>query len=157
MTDLIHDLRAPVAEPGTGQVRTGTAVSRVDGRAKVTGDARYAAHSAYLKLRERLSYAFALVSVAAALDIGPDGAIRSARIALGGVAHKPWRRPEAEQLLEGKQPDPALFGQVADKLLEGAVGHGHNDFKIRLARNAIVRALKTAVEGTVTNTGERND
>ena len=118
---------------------------------------RYAAHSAYLKIRERLSYAFALVSVAVGLDIGADGAIKSARIALGGVAHKPWRRPEAEQLLEGKQPDPALFGQVADKLLEGAMGHGHNDFKVRLARNAIVRALKTAVEGTVTNTGERND
>jgi len=118
---------------------------------------RYAGHSVYLKLRERLSYAFALVSVAAALDIGADGAIKSARIALGGVAHKPWRRPEAEALLEGAKPDPALFGEVADKLLEGAVGQGHNDFKIRLARNAIVRALGDAVQGTVTNTGEPND
>jgi xanthine dehydrogenase YagS FAD-binding subunit len=118
---------------------------------------RYAAHSAYIKVRERLSYAFALVSVAAALDIGADGTIRSARIALGSVAHKPWRKPEAEALLAGQQADPALFGRVADVLLDGATGHGHNDFKIGLARKAIVRALQTAVAGTVPNTGEPND
>lgn len=117
----------------------------------------YKDHSVYLKVRERLSYAFALVSVAAALDIGADGVIRSARIALGGVAHKPWRKPAAEALLEGAKPDAALFARVADALLEGALGQGHNDFKIRLARNTIVRALDTAVQGTVTNTGERND
>lgn len=121
-------------------------------------DARcYAAHSAYLKIRERLSYAFALVSVAVGLDIGADGVIKSARIALGSVAHKPWRKPEAEALLEGQKEDPALFGRVADLLLEGAVGQGDNDFKIRLARKAIVRALQTAVQGTVTNTGEPHD
>jgi xanthine dehydrogenase YagS FAD-binding subunit len=118
---------------------------------------RYARHSAYIKVRERLSYAFALVSVAAALDIGSDGIIRSGRVALGGVAHKPWRKPEAEQLLEGQQADPALFGRVAEVLLDGAVGQGHNDFKIGLARKAIVRALQTAVQGTVTNTGEPHD
>lgn len=118
---------------------------------------RYARHSAYIKVRERLSYAFALVSVAAALDIGSDGIIRSSRIALGGVAHKPWRTPEAEGLLEGQQADPALFGRVADLLLDGAVGQGHNDVKIGLARKAIVRALQTAVQGTVTNTGEPHD
>jgi len=118
---------------------------------------RYAAHSAYIKVRERLSYAFALVSVAAALDLGSDGVIRSARIALGSVAHKPWRKPEAEALLEGQKEDPMLFGRVADLLLEGAVGQGHNDFKIGLARKAIVRALQTAVRGTVTNTGEAHD
>jgi xanthine dehydrogenase YagS FAD-binding subunit len=118
---------------------------------------RYARHSAYIKVRERLSYAFALVSVAAALDIGADGIIRGGRIALGSVAHKPWRKPEAEQLLEGQPADPALFGRVADVLLEGAVGQGHNDFKIGLARKAIVRALQTAVQGTVTNTGEPHD
>lgn len=121
-------------------------------------DARhYAAHSAYLKIRERLSYAFALVSVAVALDIGADGVIKSARIALGSVAHKPWRKPEAEALLEGQKEDPALFGRVADVLLAGAVGQGDNDFKIGLARKAIVRALQTAVQGTVTNTGEPHD
>jgi xanthine dehydrogenase YagS FAD-binding subunit len=118
---------------------------------------RYARHSAYIKVRERLSYAFALVSVAAALDIGSDGIIRSGRIALGGVAHKPWRKPEAELLLEGQQADPALFGRVADLLLDGAAGQGHNDFKVGLARKAIVRALQTAVQGTVTNTGEPHD
>lgn len=118
---------------------------------------RYAAHSAYIKVRERLSYAFALVSVAAALDIGPDGAIRSARIALGSVAHKPWRKPEAEALLAGQQADATLFERVADVLLEGASGQGHNDFKVKLARKAIVRALQAAVRGTVTNTGGTHD
>ena len=118
---------------------------------------RYAAHSAYIKLRERLSYAFALVSVAAALDLGPDGVIRSGRVALGSVAHKPWRKPQAEALLEGQRPDPLLFGRVADVLLDGALGQGDNDFKIAMARKAIVRALQTAVQGTVTNTGEPND
>ncbi|MBB3220842.1 FAD binding domain-containing protein [Pseudoduganella umbonata] len=112
---------------------------------------RFVAHSAYLKLRERLSYAFALVSVAAALDIGDDGRIAGARIALGGVAHKPWRLPEAEQLLEGAVPGDEVFGRVADALLHGAVGRGANDFKIPLARNAIVRALHVASRGTVTN------
>jgi xanthine dehydrogenase YagS FAD-binding subunit len=118
---------------------------------------RFAGHSAYLKIRERLSYAFALVSVAVALEIGADGVIQDARIALGSVAHKPWRKPEAEALLKGQKEDPALFGRVADVLLEGAVGQGHNDFKIGLARKAIVRALQTAVQGTVTNTGEPHD
>ncbi len=118
---------------------------------------RYAAHSVYLKLRERQSYAFALVSVAAALDMDDAGNIRSARIALGGVAHKPWRRPEAEQLLAGQAPDKALFARVAAVLLDGAVGQGHNDFKIAMARNAIVRALQDAVRGTVDNTGAPRD
>ncbi|WP_338766609.1 xanthine dehydrogenase family protein subunit M [Massilia sp. METH4] len=117
--------------------------------------ARFARHSAYLKLRERLSYAFALVSVAAALDIGADGTITAARIALGGVAHKPWRLPEAERLLEGARPDDAVFAGVADALLQGAVGRGANDFKIPLAHNAIVRALHVASQGTVTNQGTR--
>jgi len=117
----------------------------------------YRAHSVYMKLRERLSYAFALVSVAAALDIGADGAIRSARLALGGVAHKPWRNPQAEAMLAGNRPDEALFGDAADFLLQGAVGQGANDFKIPLARNAIVRALLAATEGTAMNTGENDD
>lgn len=118
---------------------------------------RYAAHSVYLKLRERLSYAFALVSVAAALDMAGDGSIRSARVALGGVAHKPWRKPDAEALLEGRRPDAALFGRVADMLLDGAIGQGHNDFKIPMARNAIVSALQAAVQGTVVDSGVSND
>ena len=118
---------------------------------------RYAAHSAYIKLRERLSYAFALVSVAAALDIDTGGVIRSGRLALGGVAHKPWRIIEAEALLEGQRPDAQLFGRVADAALKGAVGQGDNNFKIGMAHNAIVHALQTAVLGTVTNAGESHD
>jgi xanthine dehydrogenase YagS FAD-binding subunit len=101
----------------------------------------------YLKLRDRLSYAFALVSVAAALRI-EGGVIAKARIALGGVAHKPWRKPAAEALLRGKPPSSELFFTVAQALLEGAVGQGKNTFKIDLARKAIVRALRQAAEGT---------
>ncbi|KQP22958.1 xanthine dehydrogenase family protein subunit M [Pseudorhodoferax sp. Leaf267] len=118
----------------------------------------YAAHSAYLKLRERLSYAFALVSVAAALDLDADGRIRSARIALGGVAHKPWRDPSAEALLVGAPATTASFDRAAAQLLQGAqaqgVGPGSNAFKIPMARRAVVRALATAALGTVTNTGD---
>ena len=113
---------------------------------------QFAAHSAYLKLRERASYAFALVSVAAMLDIGEDGMIREGRVALGGVAHKPWRLPEAEALLQGA-PDPARFGAFSDRLLQGAQGQGGNEFKIVMARRAIVRALSMAVAGTHNNIG----
>jgi xanthine dehydrogenase YagS FAD-binding subunit len=107
----------------------------------------FSAHYTYLKLRDRLSYAFALVSVAAALQIDGDRMV-SARLALGGVAHKPWRRPEAESVLAGQKPSPAVFHAAADRLLEGAAGQGQNDFKIELARRAIVRALTQAAAGT---------
>jgi xanthine dehydrogenase YagS FAD-binding subunit len=116
---------------------------------------RFAAHSAYLKVRDRLSYAFALVSVAAALDLDDAGTIRAARIALGGVAHKPWRVEDAERALEGKPADEAVFGAAADRILQGARGHGQNDFKVPLARNAIVQALVTAARGTGHAKGER--
>jgi xanthine dehydrogenase YagS FAD-binding subunit len=119
--------------------------------------AQFAAHSAYLKFRDRASYAFALVSVAVALDIGDDGAVREARIALGGVAHKPWRVPAAEALLAGQQPSAALFASAADALLSGAQGQGENDFKIDMARRAVVRALEQAVAGTYDNTGSERD
>ncbi|MFB9241866.1 xanthine dehydrogenase family protein subunit M [Massilia antarctica] len=112
---------------------------------------QFAAHSAYLKLRDRASYAFALVSVAAALDIGPDGTVRAARVALGGVAHKPWRVPAAEDALLGKQPASAAFEACAELLLAGARGHGQNDFKIPMARRAVVRALGQAAAGTIDN------
>ncbi|MEE7546721.1 xanthine dehydrogenase family protein subunit M, partial [Xanthomonas sp. Kuri4-1] len=81
----------------------------------------FAGHSAYLKIRERLSYAFALVSVAAALELDAEGRIRQARIALGGVAHKPWRRPEAEALLVGEIASPAAFARAAEALLADAL------------------------------------
>jgi len=107
----------------------------------------FARHYTYLKLRERLSYAFALVSVAAALEM--EGAtITEARLALGGVAHKPWRDPSAEALLNGRAAAQENFEKAADMLLRDAKGHGHNDFKLPLARNAIVRALTQSARGT---------
>jgi xanthine dehydrogenase YagS FAD-binding subunit len=107
----------------------------------------FAAHYTYLKIRDRLSYAFALVSVAAALEL-EDGNIAEARLALGGVAHKPWRDREAEATLEGKRPTAKNFARAADVLLLGARGFGQNDFKIELARRAIMRALGQAARGT---------
>ena len=103
----------------------------------------FAAHAHYLKLRDRASYAFALVSVAAALDVR-GGVIQDAALALGGVAHKPWRRPEAEARLVGRDPSDAAFGEAADLLLQGAKPASQNGFKVTLARRAIVRALQTA-------------
>ena len=100
-------------------------------------------HFAYLKLRDRASYAFALVSVAAALELD-NGIITEARIALGGVAHKPWRDQDAEASLIGKQPTKQNFQAAAKLLMAGAKGYGDNDFKIKLADKAIVRALETA-------------
>ena len=118
----------------------------------------FAAHSAYIKLRDRASYAFALMSVAAALDIGDYGLVRQVRVALGGVAHKPWRSPEAEGLLVGQPPGSAAFERLAAALLEGArpqgEGPGSNAFKIAMARRAIVRALEMAAAGTMVNAGD---
>lgn len=119
--------------------------------------AGFRGHSVYMKLRERLSYAFALVSVAALLEI-EGGTILAARLALGGVAHKPWRDPRAEALLAGQPPGEEAFARAADALLHGATpqgtGVGSNAFKIPLARRAIVRALHQAAQGTVTNFGD---
>ncbi len=107
----------------------------------------FSAHYTYLKLRDRLSYAFALVSVAVVLAIDEAGLVTEARIAVGGVAHKPWRVAAAEALLRGAAPSPDLFRQVTERLIEGAVGQGANDFKIELARRAIARALEQAADG----------
>jgi xanthine dehydrogenase YagS FAD-binding subunit len=107
-------------------------------------------HFHYLKVRERNSYAFALVSAAAALDM--DGnVVRQARIALGGVAHKPWRVPAAEALLAGQPLDEARSLQAARLLLDGAQPYRDNGFKVRMAERAVVRALREARE----NRGER--
>jgi xanthine dehydrogenase YagS FAD-binding subunit len=97
----------------------------------------------YLKIRDRTSFAFALVSVAAALKMDGDK-IKEARLALGGVAHKPWRDHRAEALLQGASPAPSIFQRSADALLRGAQGFGYNDFKIELAKRAVVRALEQA-------------
>jgi xanthine dehydrogenase YagS FAD-binding subunit len=110
-------------------------------------DRGFAKNYTYLKIRDRLSYAFALVSVAAAMEL--DGAtIKEARLALGGVAHKPWRDPNAEAALRGKTADRAAFAQAADIILRDAKGYAHNAFKIDLARRVIVRALTQAANAT---------
>jgi len=105
--------------------------------------AKFSTNSYYLKVRDRASYAFALVSVAAALDIS-NGTIREARVALGGVAHKPWRATKAEQILNGQRADEATFRRAAEAAMQGAQGTEHNRFKIELGRRAIVRALTIA-------------
>jgi len=107
----------------------------------------FAKNYSYLKIRDRLSYAFALVSVAAALEI-EGGSIKEARLALRGVAHRPWRNPAAEAALRGQAADPAVFQRAVDVLLRDAKGFAHNTFKIDLARRAIVRALTQAAQGT---------
>ena len=94
----------------------------------------------YRKVRDRASYAFALVSVAAVVDFA-DGAVRAARLAMGGLAHRPWRVEEAEEACAGAAPEAAADA-AADRLLEGAQGHGANDFKIPLARRTLRAAMR---------------
>lgn len=105
----------------------------------------FAEHCAYLKVRDRESYAFALVSVAAALEL-EGSTIAEARIALGGVAHKPWRDAAAEELLRGQPATRESFRRAADWIVREARGFPHNAFKIELARRAVVRALEEAAE-----------
>jgi len=106
------------------------------------------ARSTYLKVRDRASYEFALASAAVALDLegGRGGHIRAARVALGGVATKPWRSREAEQALTGAKADEAAFRAAADAALRGARAQKHNGFKIELAKRTLVRALANATE-----------
>jgi xanthine dehydrogenase YagS FAD-binding subunit len=106
----------------------------------------FAKSGVYLKLRDRASYAFALICVAAALDIR-DGEIQQARMALGGVAHKPWRSPEAEQFLEGKAAETATFQQAAEIALQGAKPLKYNAFKVEMAKRALRRALTVSAQG----------
>jgi xanthine dehydrogenase YagS FAD-binding subunit len=135
--------RLPGDEPQRDTtLRAGELVTSID-----LPDEDFSTHYTYLKLRDRLSYAFALVSVAVAMRID-GGSVVEARIALGGVAHKPWRVPTAEALLKGKRPDGQILADVADAILLGAKGQGANNFKIDLARRAIVRALAQAAAGT---------
>ncbi|MCE7070398.1 xanthine dehydrogenase family protein subunit M [Dyadobacter sp. CY327] len=99
----------------------------------------------YLKVRDRQSYAFALVSVAAALDLDGD-VIKDIRVAMGGVAHKPWRRRDVEESYIGKTASTENFQELAETMLTGAIGFGGNTFKIELAKRAIVRALNEALK-----------
>ena len=115
---------------------------------KLPGEAaRFAAHARYLKVRERTSYAFAVVSAAAAL-VMENGVIREARVALGGVAAKPWRAREAEHSLIGSSPGEAGFRRAAEIALAGAKPSGENGFKIDLAQRVVQRALDLAAAGT---------
>jgi xanthine dehydrogenase YagS FAD-binding subunit len=115
---------------------------------RLPGEARtVSAHSRYLKVRERTSYAFAVVSAAAGLRM-EQGTIRYARLALGGVAAKPWRARAAEEVLAGASPDPAAFRRAEEAALADAKPSGDNRFKIELAQRILVRALTLAAEGT---------
>jgi xanthine dehydrogenase YagS FAD-binding subunit len=115
---------------------------------RLPGEARtFSAHARYLKVRERTSFAFAIVSAAAALRI-EQGTIWDARLALGGVAAKPWRAHAAEKALAGCHPTPAVFHGAAEAALADAKPSGDNQFKIELARRILVRALTLAAAGT---------
>lgn len=106
-------------------------------------DAHFTKNVHYLKVRDRASYAFALVSVAAALELNGT-TIKNARLAMGGVAHKPWRLHDAEKALIGKQATEETFRHAAEIAIHGAKGFKYNSFKLKMAPNAIVEALKTA-------------
>ncbi|WP_400191580.1 FAD binding domain-containing protein [Hymenobacter sp. B81] len=106
-------------------------------------DNAFTRHAHYLKVRERASYAFALVSVAAALEL-EGSTIKAARLAMGGVAHKPWRLPEAEQALVGQPATEASFRRAAEVAMRGAKAFKHNAYKLKLGPNALVQALKNA-------------
>ena len=104
---------------------------------------KFAEHSVYLKLRDRASFAFALVSVAAALDLR-DGVVQDVRLVLGGVAHKPWPVPDAAAVLNGRRIEASHIREVAEIAFRGAVPRTHNAFKIELGKRAVVRALSLA-------------
>ncbi|WP_312078519.1 xanthine dehydrogenase family protein subunit M [Chryseobacterium sp.] len=108
-------------------------------------DEGFAENYSYLKLRDRSSYSFALISVATGFKIN-HGKIEKARIALGGVAHKPWRNIEAEDVLIGKEPSRENFALAANLILKDAKGFEHNEFKINLAQKAIIRNCIMALD-----------
>jgi xanthine dehydrogenase YagS FAD-binding subunit len=105
--------------------------------------ASFTKNIAYLKVRDRTSYAFALVSAAVALQIENNTIVKAA-VAMGGVAHKPWRLKTVELFLKGKRVNEAVFKQAATLAMEGAKAYEHNKFKLKLAPNTILQALKTA-------------
>ncbi len=106
----------------------------------------FAKSGVYLKLRDRASYAFAIVSVAAALELSGEK-ITDARLALGGVAHKPWRAEAAEEFLSGKVADPSTFSAAAEIALQDAKPLAHNEFKVELSKRSIRRALAVSAKG----------
>jgi xanthine dehydrogenase YagS FAD-binding subunit len=141
--------RIPIAEfhrlPGdTPQIDTNLASGELITAVELPLSA-FAGQSHYLKIRDRASYAFALVSVAAALE-REDGLVKDARIVLGGVAHKPWRAEQAEQQIVGRRLDNAAIAAAAQAGVENAQPLKHNAFKVELARRAIAQALQAAGE-----------
>lgn len=108
----------------------------------------FAKHHAYVKARERNSYAFALASAAVGYEL-KENVLGEVRIALGGVAHKPWRNEDVEHFLKGKLPTRDNFRKAANHLLDGAKGYGQNDYKIELAKRVVVRALEMAINNEV--------
>jgi len=133
----LHRLPGDMPEKDT-TLAAGELITAVD-----VPDGPFTKHVHYQKVRERASYAFALLSVAAALDL--DGTtIKGARLAMGGVAHKPWRLAAAEQALVGKPATEETFRQAAAVAMQGAKAFKHNAYKLRLGPNTIVQALKTA-------------
>jgi xanthine dehydrogenase YagS FAD-binding subunit len=107
----------------------------------------YAARSAYLKVRDRAQYEFALTSAAVALDVSGN-TIREARVALGGVATVPWRSLEAERVLASAPATRETYARAADAALAGARGYGENDFKIALAKRTLIRALEMVAQSS---------
>lgn len=119
----------------------------LDKKEMITGivipDNNFAKNTTYLKVRDRTSYAFALISVAVAMEL--EGTkIKDIRLAMGGVAHKPWRLTAAEEMLKGKEASVANFKLAAEVAMKGAKAYEHNAFKLKLAPNTMVQALKTA-------------
>jgi xanthine dehydrogenase YagS FAD-binding subunit len=106
-------------------------------------DSNFTKNVHYLKVRDRSSYAFALISVAVALDI-QNSTINNSRLAMGGVAHKPWRLTEVEKFLKGKPATEATFKEAAQLAMKGAKAYGENNFKLKLAPHSIVEALTIA-------------
>lgn len=129
--------------PGNSPEKDNTLESRELITAVEIPDHKFTKNVHYLKVRDRTSYAFALVSVAVALDL-KNNVINNARLAMGGVAHKPWRLKETEEFLKGKTVSEETFRQAANLSMKGARGYGDNDFKITLGANAITEALTIA-------------
>ncbi|MGZ3679073.1 MAG: FAD binding domain-containing protein [Ktedonobacterales bacterium] len=141
---LVNFYRLPGDEPQRDTVlEHGNLITGVD-----LPPLAFATRSRYRKVRDRASYAFALVSVAAALDVS-DGVVRDVRIALGGVAHMPWRAAKAEAALRGAPATADTFRRAAEAELAQAVPLPGNAFKVPLARNAIVRTLLDLAGGEV--------
>jgi xanthine dehydrogenase YagS FAD-binding subunit len=126
---------------GTANLEPGELITAV-----VLPPSPFAKSGVYLKLRDRASYAFALVSVAAAVDLAGDR-IKDARLAMGGVAHKPWRPTEAEKFLIGKPANAETFQQAGRHCPTGSQATAHNGFKVELAKRAIKRSLAVSAKG----------